>query len=189
MAKSNLNIHRSTMFLEKLIVKITPICLLYCMFYKKAVLNEAELAKLKDTDTLLFVGGGAIPYTAMILSRYVKHVTIIDHDECSSNLAQKLVSKLRMKNITIIHTKGEELDTSPYTVIFIPLQAEPKNIILKNIRKKSCKHTKIIMRIPKKSFDNVYTSLEELPIKNYSFKDIKQLTFDKVICFECGELL
>ncbi|QNO16276.1 hypothetical protein HYG86_16610 [Alkalicella caledoniensis] len=172
-----------------MIVKIPALCQLYCGFYKSAVLDEAKLANLDTQDHLLFVGGGAIPYSAIILSKFVKHITVIDRDLCSTKLAKKLITKLGITNITLDHSKAEDLNTSPYTAVFIPLQAEPKTIILKNIKKQSCGHTKIIMRIPKKSFNSVYTSLDELPVKEYTLKNIKQLTFDKVICFDCGKIL
>ena len=177
------NICRNTNLFERMIVRIPPFSLLYCSFYRKTVEEEAIFANIDSDDRLLFIGGGAIPYSALILAKKAKHVTVIDCDSISAKLASCLIQRLGISNVTVKCDQGEQLNPEEHSVIFIPLQAEPKQRILENIKSKCNLKTKVLMRIPKKSFSNVYTTLESVKLKSYKEKKVKQLTYDKVVMF------
>lgn len=182
------NLCKSTSIFERIIANIPPASHIYCSFYKRAVEQEASLAKLNHSDNLMFIGGGAVPYSALILSKMVEHVTVIDSDELSAQTAKRLVERLGIKNVTVMYNEGASIDPSKHSVVFIPLQAEPKKQILLNLKEKCLENTKILMRIPKQTFQCIYTPLESLNLRKYKTKSIKQLTYDKVILFSPGDI-
>ncbi|SHJ63673.1 Nicotianamine synthase protein [Anaerobranca californiensis DSM 14826] len=182
------DICKTTNFFEKILVKVPLFSILYLLFYKKAVETEWEFAGLLTEDKVLFIGGGAIPYSAIILSNKVKHITVIDNDKKSVNLAKKIINYFRINNITINYENGQYVNPKDYDVIFLPLQAQPKNKILANIKSHCHENTKILMRIPKKAFTKFYTPIKDLAIKNYKEKAVNQLTYNKIIMFYPGDI-
>lgn len=183
------NICRNTNFFERILVRIPPFSHLYCSFYRKTVEEEGIFADIDSDDRLLFIGGGAIPYSALILAKKAKHVTVVDCDSFSATLAQGLIKRLGVRNITVACERGENLNLQEHSIIFIPLQAEPKQRILQNVKSKCKLGTKILMRIPKKSFSGVYTTLESIKLKRYKEKKVKQLTYDRVVMFHPEDIV
>lgn len=183
------NICKNTNLFERMIVGIPPLYQLYCSFYRKTVEEEAIFADIDSNDQLLFIGGGAIPYSALILAKKAKHVTVVDCDRISAKLATCLIQKLGINNITVKCLHGEHLNPEEHSIIFIPLQAEPKQRILENIKSKCNVNTKILMRIPNKSFRRIYTCIDSLKLKKYKEKKVKQLTYDKVVMFHPEDII
>ncbi|SES72459.1 nicotianamine synthase family protein [Anaerobranca gottschalkii] len=182
------NICKTTNLFEKILVRVPLFSYLYLLFYKKSVEIEREFAELLTEDKVLFIGGGAVPYSAIILANKVKQVTVIDNDKSSVSLAKKIINYLGINNITINYGNGQFVDPKDYTVIFLPLQAQPKNQILANLKSHCRKNTKILMRVPKKAFTKFYTPIKDLAIQNYKEKSINQLTYNKIIMFYPGDI-
>ena len=177
-----MKIHSFTSKLEKIASINHMTCKLYLSLYRKAVLSEIRSANINKNDKILIIGGGAIPYTGIIMSEYAKEVTIIDRDKEAVEIAKMHVKKLRITNVTLIQCCGENIDASNFSKIFIPLQAEPKCQILNKLKGTAMKNTEIIIRLPKERFAKTYTSHNELPIKNFQIStDVNQITFDKTL--------
>ncbi|WP_350344816.1 hypothetical protein PRVXT_001257 [Proteinivorax tanatarense] len=171
-------ISRFTQWCECKMCSIKPVRELYSYAYKKVVMEEIDLAELNKADNVLFIGGGAIPYSAMYISEYCSKVTVLDCDKCCATKAQQLIKSLDLKNIDVKYINGKHFDFSSYSIIFVPLQAEPKGEILKSIAETAPKDAKILIRSPKPS-SKCYTTLDNAPIKLKKFRSLNQLTFDK----------
>ncbi|WP_353892231.1 hypothetical protein PRVXH_001561 [Proteinivorax hydrogeniformans] len=167
-----------TQWCECKISSIAPARALYSFLYKKAVMEEIELAEVSESDNVLFIGGGAVPYTSIYIAEKCNKITVIDCNKCCVSKAQSLLKKLKVGNIEVKNVDGQDYDFSPYNVIFVPLQAEPKKEILKSIALTADREAKILIRAPKASC-KCYTPIENIPAKLEKFKKLKQITFDK----------
>jgi hypothetical protein len=185
-----MSLHSLTSYFEKLIASVYPLSKLYINTYKDAVKKEAESANVKNTDNILIIGGGAIPYTGIIMAELAKGVTIIDMDKKAVKLANKLIEKLKLSNIKYYYCKGEDIVSTSFTKIFVPLQAEPKCKILANIKASANENAEVIIRLPKEKYARTYTPACNLPIKKYKIKDeTNHLTFNKTLCCFAKDIL
>jgi len=110
--------------------------------------NEVELLKLSEKDTLLFIGGGAFPISAI---QYVKQtgctVHCVEKLPERAELAEQVISALGMADrIKIILAEGEKLDCSPYDAIVVGVLAIPKKEIIKSILNSANEKVRIICR-------------------------------------------
>jgi len=101
----------------------------------------------------LFVGGGPLPLSAILLAQHYKQeITILDNDEEACRLAERVISVLGLeKSVKIIHTDANEyLAYGDHTVIFVAALAGvdevEKSAIVSKIKKLSVPHTHILLR-------------------------------------------
>lgn len=77
----------------------------YYLNYKTLVNLEVSNTKiLLQPKKILFVGGGPLPLSAIILARdYNFDVTILECDRIAFDFSHKIIDKLKTKNITILN--------------------------------------------------------------------------------------
>lgn len=95
-----------------------------------------------NSHNILFVGGGPLPLTAILLSLdFGMNVTILEKDKSASYISKKLIEKLRLdSSIKVIHQDATKyLDYSNYNIIIVAALAgadsNTKRIILKRINR------------------------------------------------------
>lgn len=110
--------------------------------------NEVNLLQASSQDTILFIGSGAFPITAI---QYVKQtgctVHCVEKLAERAEIAQKVVNALGMGNqIKMLVTEGQKIDCSPYDAIVVGVLAIPKEEIIQNIIQSAREDARIICR-------------------------------------------
>lgn len=121
--------------------------LLYNRFVE-LIKNEKNLAEISEKDSVLFIGSGPLPITAILLSMFARcRVDCYDKDRTFAGISRKVIEKLSLSDkIKVYNKKGENLSEDCYSVIVIALLARPKAEILHKVWDKSIKGTRIICR-------------------------------------------
>lgn len=127
-------------------------------YYKNySDLTKLELYSLESCSDhsdhkALFIGGGPLPMTSIMLAlEHNINSTIIDSDELAVELSSKLISVLKLENkIKIIHANGSDFDYTNFNTIYIAalagLNSKAKNEIFKQIKKTAKKDIHLIAR-------------------------------------------
>lgn len=155
---------------------------IYANQYRKILSNEIKLADINQDDSVLNIGCGGMPFTAIFLNKMTNaRIIAIDHDEEAVKKASNIVKKLSLNNIVVIHSKGQNIQNIRFTKALIALQAEPKIKILENLIRISPKGAKLIFRQPRNIFKGNYDYLDDK--KADDFIKQKMITFNKSLLF------
>lgn len=143
--------------LEKIFSKSTVLMKLYSAYYKRIVKKEVELAGIDNNDSVLFIGGGSIPCTALQMASMTgARVMIIDVDPVAVERANKIISKLNLSHrVKARLISGQKINAGDFSVIHIARQAMPHDEIMENITKKLSDDTKILLRSNLFSFEKL----------------------------------
>ena len=118
-------------------------------YYNSMISNEIRLGAIHKHDRVLFIGGGPLPMSALMISeRTQAHVEVVDCDFSAIQKAKWFVAKTPYK-ISFHHAKAETFDTKDYTVIIVAKQVIPQHCVLDNIFEKVDRGTRIICRFYK----------------------------------------
>lgn len=103
--------------------------------YKILIQNENKLVKFLPQDKVVFIGGGPLPLTLILINKlYGAHGIGIEIDPQVARLSRKVVDKLGLKDeiriITGDETRIQELE---YRVLMIAALAEPKERVFANV--------------------------------------------------------
>ena len=173
-----------TSYCEKKFIKYPLLFKIYSYPYKYILKREIKLGQITENDRVLNIGCGAIPYSAVYISRMTgARVEAIDYDAHACIKARKYIKRLNLKSkITIKRGNGIEYDIDSFDVILVALQAEPKKEILDNLFEKAETGTRFIFRKPRKIVENQY---DKLPADYPVSDDIAQpmLTFNKSVLY------
>ena len=88
--------------------------LYYVNYYEQVNLEMSSINKINPyIKNILFVGGGALPMTAMLLSsKFGFNCDVIEKNENYAKISKDLIDKLSIENVNIINT--EALDYEGY---------------------------------------------------------------------------
>ena len=159
--------------LEKVFSKSTMLVKLYSAFYKNIVKKEVKLAKINNNDSIIFIGGGSIPCTALqIASMTGANVKIIDVDPVAVERANKIISKLNLSHsVKVQLTSGQNINAHDFSVIHIARQAMPHDEIIENITKKLSRDARILLRSNLSCFEK----LNKIHVNNCKCIYIRQI--------------
>jgi nicotianamine synthase len=135
-------------------------------------LTKLELSNLKncllhDEHNYLFIGGGPLPMTAILLAKeYDLTVTILDNNKQACALSQKLIQLLNLQNkISIINKDGEIYNYCKHNVIYIAALAgtnsESKQKIFNKIKKTAPDNAHILARTSWRNRKLLYKPLDD----------------------------
>lgn len=120
-----------------------------------------------DDHSVLFVGSGPLPLTAILLAQsYVDQVTILDYDESACDISRQLVNKLGLATrITVVQADAAAFDGyDRFNTIFIAALAgstpQQKEEIMRRIKDRSRPHTHILARSSWGMREILYTPLD-----------------------------
>lgn len=155
-------------------------------YYQGIVKREVALGKISKKDAVLCIGGGPLPCTAIEIAHQTgAQVQVVDIDPQAVRMARQVIERLNMSNrIKVIHTAGQAVDASRFTVVHVALQAHPHEEILKHIFENAPKGARILMRSPKSFLENLY-NYEEFSCPCAQCNQIKQrnLTMKSTLLF------
>ncbi len=170
--------------LEKICSRAAPLAQLYSYPYRRVVKKEIELAGISSHDTVLNIGCGAVPFTAIWIARLTKaQVIAADKDQRAIDLAHGCVHKLGLQDrIKPVVCDGAEWVPEGFTVAVIALQAEPKAAIFSNVYQAKGNNIRIVSRAPSRLFESHYGCFPE------SFAAVAEVsqnmkTFDRSVLF------
>ena len=158
---------------ENLSYRLTYLASVYIKFHEYSVKKEIELLDLCSNEKILHIGCGAIPYTCIILSNYIRSkIEGIDNDQIIVEKSKRYIEKNRLTDLIQINEgDGAIYDVSSYDIIIISYGIENHEQVLENIINKIDKGKKILLRIPSTKKNEQIMSI----IKSYSKKQIKLL--------------
>ncbi|SDZ16797.1 class I SAM-dependent methyltransferase [Tindallia californiensis] len=147
--------------LEKTVGAFYPTFCLYHYLYKPVVEKEVELAGITKEDTVLNIGCGAIPFTALhIVQMTGAKVIALDKDPEAVRMAQHYLKKYGLdKNIEIRVGNGSPEKLPSFTVALIALHIKDKEQMLKNLKNVGSDGGRIVFRQPVEAYREEYGGL------------------------------
>ncbi len=171
-------------FIEKFCSKRPMLVNLYSSFYKEVLAREIALANISRNDTVLNIGCGAIPFTAIHLSRLTgARIWAVDRDRKAVEGASYCLSTLGLsQKVKVIEGDGSKHIPAGFTAAVVALQAEPKETIYKNLFALGRSGTRLVFRQPSPAYKTFY---DWLPAQYCPAAQTNQnmKTFDKSLLF------
>lgn len=158
---------------------------LYSRPYRRVIENEIQLGKLGKDDTVLNIGCGAIPFTALYTALLAgSRVYALDVDPCAAKYAARCVRKAGLQDkITVMHADGALDFKHPFNVSIVALQAAPKSRILKAMQKNAQPGARFIFRLPSNPYKDHYDCLQTDIIPR-AVASQPMRTFDRSVLFQ-----
>lgn len=170
--------------LEKNICRIPLLVNLYSRPYLQVIKNEIDLAQIKETDIVLNIGCGAVPFTAMhIASLTGATVWAMDKDAGAVERAKMCLGHVGFgEQIKVIEGNGAEDVPWGFDVAVIALQAEPKGKILEKLLSAATPGGRLVFRRANARFKNCY---DHLPVDIKPIAEVSQhmQTFDRSVLY------
>ena len=125
---------------------------IFGIYYESYIGKEYEKEKkkfnIKNDQSILHIGCGAYPITAIIFSKYTnKKIVAIDKNPFVVKLAHKVIKKKKLQSkIKIEHGDGSVYDISSFDTIIVSSCSIPKDKVISNVITKSKPNCTIIIR-------------------------------------------
>lgn len=160
----------------------------YAKPYAEIVRKELELAAAQSGDTLLNIGCGAIPFTAIHAVRQRNmNVIAVEADPTTAEDARRCIRSMGLEtHIEVVTGRGEYLREVSWNCAIVALQAEPKMQILHTLLEEGQDTSCIIFRLASPAFSDHYDTLD-LSGLNYSQVAQDMKTFDRSVLVSCGQ--
>ncbi len=132
---------------------------LYALPYQALVARELRLAAVDRHDTVLTIGCGALPFSAVLAARQSgARVIAVDLDAAAAAQARELVSCLDLSDQITVITADAAVDRLPVaTVALVALQAAPKDAIWDNLQRCLLQpHGRAVFRLARPGLEHEY---------------------------------
>lgn len=148
-------------FLEKQISFCPPLIRLYMAPYRTVIQREIDLADIGPDDTVLNIGCGAVPFTAIHVARMTQaQVRAVDRDEKAVHKARLLVCAMGLEEYIQVEVgHGEEYLQYPFTVALVALQVVPKEEVWNSLFQQAPSGGRLIFRSPAPKYCTQYDDL------------------------------
>lgn len=157
---------------------------LYSRPYRGIIENEISLARINQDDTILNIGCGAVPFTALFLATLTgARVLAVDIDPRAAGLAEKCVKNSRLAHrIQVFQGDGSKPLDASFTASLVALQAAPKNMILDALKQSAPPGARFIFRLPSPPYRDHYDKLSsDLAPRAVSAQPMR--TFDRSVLY------
>lgn len=145
------------------------------LFYSHLIERELRVLELDDDASILQIGCGPYPMTAMTLAERGYNVVAIDNDADAIEAAKKTVLDRGLADkITILRQDGRTTDVSPFDVVWLAFHVHPKDRLVRQILSELRSGQTLIYRRPR-SWAQLLFSTDDHPEPTVSFARIKQL--------------
>ena len=125
-------------------------------YYRHIVKKEVRLAKISADDSVLCIGGGACPYTAILIAKYTgAAVTVIDNNADCVDQAGEQIKRLGLERVEVSYNEGAVCRYGGYSVIHLAMQISPKEAVLQKIHTEADPGTRVLVRNPKPALDKL----------------------------------
>jgi len=139
-------------------------------YYHDVVQNEVGFANITHNDHILCIGGGICPFSGILLHQITgAKVMVIDNNKKCVTKARQIIQRMGLnEHIQIFCQDGGNLSfpISKYTVIHFALQVCPMDYVFSQVESKVAPGTKLLVRLPKKCFNNMYSCLSKPLLRN-----------------------
>lgn len=160
---------------------------MYCRPYRQVVANEIRLGGLTKDDTILNIGCGSVPFTAILMAQQTKaSVCAIDLDPRAVANAKRCIAALGLsEQITVECADGTwYVPQQDCSAVVVALQAEPKTMILRHWAALQQRSIRVLMRAPSRPFRHHYDAPPAQPKPAARIaQDMK--TFDETVLYLC----
>lgn len=106
-------------------------------FYERyigLIKNESQLVKFGPKHTVVFVGGGPLPLTLILINKlYGSKCISVEIKEDVAELSKKVLKKLDIEDITVVTGDETSVKDLDYNVLMVAALAEPKERIFGNL--------------------------------------------------------
>lgn len=133
---------------ESVLTRVTPFADLYTGYYQNMIKDESSMAGISCSTSVLHIGCGPIPNTAVTLARLTgAKVTAVDNNPDAVKKAIDYVKQVNMQKLVHIKTgDGMAFPVQNFGVIILSLGVEPIGKVLRHISLSSDPNTNIIYR-------------------------------------------
>ena len=180
----NLNIKIVNYFwkcIDILSCKMKKIAKIYERSIGKEYEKESKIFDISGAKSILHIGCGAYPITAMTLAKISgAKIVGIDRNPKSIKLAKNVVQEKKLSKITIEQGDGVNYHVKEFDTIIISGCSYPKKQILENIFENAKPQSKIILRTSDRSAESILSRMNlnqnitiAKEIKNYPFSFVK----------------
>ncbi len=123
---------KMSQYAERVAVRFNIFSRLYFnIIYKKMLSKEVALANLKTGASILHIGGGAYPFTAIFLAQEGYRIHACDCDNTAVEVSKNIVAKSNMSHqISIFCKSGCIVNCSDYDAVWVSLNICPKKRVL-----------------------------------------------------------
>ncbi len=170
--------------LEKKICHIPLLVNLYSRPYRQIIRNEIGLGQITAADTVLNIGCGAVPYTAIYIASLTgAKVWAMDKDANAVERAHFCLEQAGFSDrIELIEGNGATDVPLGFDVAIVALQAEPKEKILHKLLDRAAPGGRLVFRRANTRFQNSY---DRLPTDIEPTAEVKQFmhTFDRSVLY------
>ena len=112
-----------------------PVMHVACLIYRPIVRKEIQRFRITSRDRVLFIGGGALPYSAYLIHQMTRaRVDVVDIDEQAYRYARHLATKHYPRAFYPYHKCGTQVDPTQYDVVIIARQVDNKKQVIKHLR-------------------------------------------------------
>ncbi len=120
--------------LERLVIRWRPLfAVYYRMFYRGMLKRELKMARLQPGASVLHIGSGPCPYTAMYLARNGLQVDAVDSHPEATLKGEALVNHYRLSHkINMLCTDGASVNGKKYDAVWVSLNVHPRDRVLEN---------------------------------------------------------
>jgi len=135
-------------------------------YYLSVIRREIKLAGITEGDRVLCIGGGACPFSAILLHQATgAMVTVIDNNAACISHAREVVERLGLsKRVRVLCQDGASADLalSGYSVIHFALQVCPMERVFSQVESQVAHGTRLLVRRPKSCLSDLYSHLPKL---------------------------
>lgn len=169
-------------FIERHLSQSPKFVTWYADLYKEVVRKELVLAGVDENDTVLHIGCGGIPFTAIHIAKLTNARVIgVDKDEKAVHAARLCLEKMGLSHrVKVICLDASEQLPQDFTVAFVALQAQPKNQILQRIQQIPGERRKIVLRLADETFRSFYDKLSDRFVEE-ALVEQEMKTFDRSV--------
>jgi len=132
-------------------------------YYRDVIREEVDLAGITDRDHILCIGGGACPFSAILLHQTTgARVTVIDNDSACIPRAQQTIERLALsEHVKVLFQDGSstELPFADYSVVHFALQVCPMEHVFSQVERQVEPGTKLLVRRPRARLHKLYSQL------------------------------
>lgn len=115
--------------------------------YLELLKNEAALGRFRRGERAVFIGGGPLPLTGILLSHvYGMRVNVVEIEPDIAELSRKVIEGLGVDGVNVITGDETVIDGLEFDVLMVAALAEPKRRVFRNIRRYVDTETRIIYR-------------------------------------------
>jgi len=142
-------------------VKIAA-CLLahFSQYYRNVIEKEIGLANITVTDSILCIGSGACPFSAILFHQASgTKVAAIDNNQTCVSSAQRVIDHLGLGGrMHVFHHDGSSagLSLDQYSVVHFALQVSPMKHVFSWVEKHVSCRTRLLVHRPKRLASNLY---------------------------------